>query len=147
MSGSELALVPGCFSDRFVVPEEASYLAKSVQKPVAKHALRQGQLVGPTDVLFRRSGKPGLSLAEIGLRRAIGATRGHIALQFLFESAAMGVIGGIIGASLGVLVVVLSAPLRRALARARSTRLLVRGTAVDARGRTVALTRVVLLRS
>jgi macrolide transport system ATP-binding/permease protein len=43
---------------------------------------------------------------EIGLRRAIGATRGHIASQFLLESAAMGVIGGVLGASLGVLVVV-----------------------------------------
>jgi macrolide transport system ATP-binding/permease protein len=43
---------------------------------------------------------------EIGLRRAIGATRGHIAMQFLAESASMGVIGGIIGASLGVVIVV-----------------------------------------
>ncbi|WP_114972319.1 ATP-binding cassette domain-containing protein [Rhodoferax ferrireducens] len=43
---------------------------------------------------------------EIGLRRAMGATRRHIALQFLFESASMGVVGGILGASLGVLVVI-----------------------------------------
>src|SRR5207302_1434093 len=44
--------------------------------------------------------------AEIGLRRAIGATRRHIAAQFLLESASMGFIGGVIGASLGVLIVV-----------------------------------------
>lgn len=43
---------------------------------------------------------------EIGLRRAVGATRRHIATQFLLESASMGVIGGIIGASIGVLIVV-----------------------------------------
>jgi macrolide transport system ATP-binding/permease protein len=40
------------------------------------------------------------------MRRAIGATRGHIAAQILFASASMGVVGGIIGASVGVLIVV-----------------------------------------
>ena len=45
-------------------------------------------------------------IGEIGLRRSIGATRGHIAAQFLLESTSLGVIGGILGASLGILVVV-----------------------------------------
>lgn len=45
-------------------------------------------------------------IGEIGLRRAIGATRRHIAAQFLLESASMGVIGGVLGASVGVLIVV-----------------------------------------
>ena len=43
---------------------------------------------------------------EIGLRRALGATRRHIAYQFLLESSVMGCVGGIIGASIGTLVVV-----------------------------------------
>jgi macrolide transport system ATP-binding/permease protein len=43
---------------------------------------------------------------EIGLRRSIGATRSHIATQFLLESTSLGIIGGIVGASLGVLIVV-----------------------------------------
>jgi putative ABC transport system permease protein len=43
---------------------------------------------------------------EIGLRRALGASRRHIALQFLAESVALGVVGGIIGASVGILLVV-----------------------------------------
>jgi macrolide transport system ATP-binding/permease protein len=44
--------------------------------------------------------------AEIGLRRAVGATRAHIREQFLFESASLGFVGGVIGASIGVLIVI-----------------------------------------
>ena len=38
---------------------------------------------------------------EIGLRRALGATRGHISLQFLTESALLAAIGGIFGLLIG----------------------------------------------
>ena len=39
---------------------------------------------------------------EIGLRRAIGATRSHIAVQFVLESATLAALGGVIGVVLGV---------------------------------------------
>lgn len=44
--------------------------------------------------------------AEIGVRRALGARRRHIAAQFLTESAALGVLGGVLGTSLGIIAVV-----------------------------------------
>ncbi len=43
---------------------------------------------------------------EIGLRRALGASRIHIASQFLTESALTGLIGGTIGSTLGILVTI-----------------------------------------
>jgi putative ABC transport system permease protein len=46
-------------------------------------------------VLERRS--------EIGLRRALGATRGNIRSQFIFEAVLLGGLGGLVGVALGVL--------------------------------------------
>ncbi len=45
-------------------------------------------------VLERRS--------EIGLRRALGATKGHIRTQFLSEAVFLGLLGGVVGVALGV---------------------------------------------
>ena len=47
--------------------------------------------------------------AEIGIRRAVGHTRGRIAAQFLMEAAAIGVLGGLIGAAAGAAIVVVGA--------------------------------------
>lgn len=41
---------------------------------------------------------------EIGLRRALGATRQHIAVQFILESAVLATLGGVLGVSLGAAV-------------------------------------------
>ena len=40
---------------------------------------------------------------EIGLRRALGATRRHIASQFITESLLLGLLGGVAGVLLGIL--------------------------------------------
>jgi putative ABC transport system permease protein len=44
--------------------------------------------------------------SEIGLRRALGARPRHIAIQFLAESTALGLFGGLVGACFGVLVAI-----------------------------------------
>ena len=55
-------------------------------------------------VLERRS--------EIGLRRAFGATRGHVAIQFLGEALLLGAIGGTGGTLLGVVVTAIYANIK-----------------------------------
>ncbi|MGL4339064.1 MAG: ABC transporter permease [Rhodoglobus sp.] len=46
-------------------------------------------------------------VGEIGLRRALGATRRQIAGQFMIESVVIGLLGGLIGSALGVFAVVI----------------------------------------
>lgn len=58
-------------------------------------------------VLERRS--------EIGVRRALGATRGHIRLQFIVESVALAGLGGIGGVALGAIVTVVWTHLRHSI--------------------------------
>lgn len=48
-------------------------------------------------------------VSEIGLRRALGASREAIAIQFIMESVAIGLVGGIFGTGMGLVLVLTTA--------------------------------------
>lgn len=94
---------------RVSVPPEPRAVRSGVEEDVNSQFL----ILGGISLLVGAIGIANVTLVsvlervgEIGLRRATGARRRHIAAQFLAESAAMGLVGGIIGASIGVLVIV-----------------------------------------
>ncbi len=94
---------------RVAVPLSAGSVRRSVETDVNALFL----VLGGISLLVGAIGIANVTLVsvlertgEIGLRRALGATRRHIATQFMFESAVLGALAGLIGASLGVLVIV-----------------------------------------
>ena len=93
-------------------PPSGSQLQKSVQADINVVFL----ILGAIALLAGGLGIANVTLlsvmervGEIGLRRALGATRPQIAGQFMVESVVIGLLGGLIGSALGVFAVVIVA--------------------------------------
>jgi len=130
LSGPDTVVVETKIGAAYLIAEQAPLALRPDKPNVLKVAVPQepkrvrDEVQSDLDIMFLMLG--GLSLfvgalgianitlvgviertGEIGLRRAIGATRAHIAMQFLLESASIGIIGGVIGAGMGVLIIVM----------------------------------------
>jgi putative ABC transport system permease protein len=101
---------------RAQVPSAPGELRRSIESDV--NALAVG--LGAVALLVGGLGIANVTLlsvleriGEIGLRRAVGATRTDIAVQFLLESVTIGLLGGLIGTAAGVLTTVIGSALRQ----------------------------------
>ncbi|MFN0096570.1 MAG: ABC transporter permease [Dehalococcoidia bacterium] len=104
-----LALSPNDPSNvRVTAPPEPRRVKQDVQNDVSALFL----VLGLVSLVIGTIGIANVTLVtvlervgEIGLRRALGAGRRHIAVQFLVESSLIGLAGGVAGSSAGLLVV------------------------------------------
>lgn len=97
-------------------PAAASDLSRSIQSDVGVVLL----VLGGIALLAGGLGIANVTLmsvmeriGEIGLRRALGATRRQIGAQFMVESIVIGLLGGLIGASVGVIAVIVVAAVQQ----------------------------------
>jgi putative ABC transport system permease protein len=90
----------------------AAHPAESLFKPIATQSSprayrgseRAGvEKTGSTSAADRRTDQRAGRSREIGLRRALGATKGHIRTQFLSEAILLALLGGALGVTLGIL--------------------------------------------
>ena len=121
-TGESAALLNNVQTWRCSEPEALAYVLDNLEDLVVKEVHGSGgygMLIGPTatkkdiaafrNKLKARPGnyiaQPTLSLSTVPIfsrvRRALGATRSHIASQFVLESALLAALGGVIGAALG----------------------------------------------
>ena len=90
--------------DTVLKSEELEIAAQSDQRLKAIVALMGGLalIVGAVGIANVMSISVIQRSAEIGIRRALGHSRGTIAVQFLLEAIVIGVLGGIAGVAIGV---------------------------------------------
>ncbi|WAB82826.1 ABC transporter permease [Microcella daejeonensis] len=103
---ASLALLPNSPEDLDVsAPSASASLRETVQSDVTVVFLILGGIVllagalGIANVTMLTVSE---RIPEIGLRRALGATRRQIGAQFVIESAVIGLLGGLMGAALAV---------------------------------------------
>jgi putative ABC transport system permease protein len=105
-SQAPLALRPEAPGDlRVVAPPDPRLLRQEVEKNITQSTLLLSivaLVVGAVTIATAAASSVTTRVAEIGLRRALGARRMHIFTQLVGETTALGTVGGVVGVMLGL---------------------------------------------